>query len=114
MADGYIFDKRTAEILRKVAQQYRVEGSNALVRSDQPQFKIAIAKVVTSQISAGTESSPASGSAQVISSVSGTQRAQQTITVYNPHDSALPVDTYLFIVDTGYDWYVLSAINYCP
>lgn len=114
MDDVYGFDERTAFVLKRVAQNHQEEGNKANL-SEMPRIPVfAMGKVKTSQISAGSTSSPTTGTVTVYTFVGGTPRAQQDLTVYNVHDSALPVDTYVWIADTGYDWLIVAAINYCP
>lgn len=75
---------------------------------------------VTTELSAsgavGATLTLGSGSAQVALRQTTTLSVSTavTYTVYNTHDEAIPVDTWIYVMRFRGDYYFLGAIQYCP
>lgn len=86
-------------------------GQTALATMSSGAAAAASGKITSGQagIHSWTGSSPADIDTALNSSGTGL-----TITVWNPHNVAIPTDTLVLLGKTASGWIIIAAVNYCP
>jgi hypothetical protein len=83
-----------------------------------PRTPFAIMRVTVELSAAGTVGASlvmGSGTAAICKNSSGTLSPTTiTASVYNTHNAAIPVDTWIYAAKYRNEWYFVGAIQYCP
>lgn len=120
MANLYGFRQGTAYTLVDVANSAPRRDQRSDANDQQRDYSWVKLARASSEISAAVDGQLVSSTVQIVdfdpASSPATMSASglNTITAWNPHDEAIPADTYLIIGRTTRGWVIIQPLNYCP